>query len=179
MIPPCLTLSNIRYVLRVKCSSPEKRVSPSPTPWCSSYWKGSLLVALDYGRQLILFIPTLKLAYQKYIHFKSKYMSYIRGSFIKQGEFAPELLIGSTVNSCVFFKINSDGPFHVSRICLTERYGLIFLIAGESVRFHIIGCLFDSDLWVAHMLETFDKTCFSVHMTFFCKFHMVCTSQPL
>ena len=29
-----------------------KGVVPSPTPWCSSYWKGSLLVALDYGRQL-------------------------------------------------------------------------------------------------------------------------------
>ena len=25
---------------------------PSPTPRCSNYWKGSLLVALDYGRHL-------------------------------------------------------------------------------------------------------------------------------
>ena len=37
---------------RVKWSNPGKRVAPSPTPWCSSYWKGNLLVALDYGRQL-------------------------------------------------------------------------------------------------------------------------------
>ena len=47
-IPPCLTLSNIRYVSRVKCSNPGKAVAPSPWPRC----KGSLLVALDYGRQL-------------------------------------------------------------------------------------------------------------------------------
>ena len=52
LIPPCLTLSNIRYVSRVKWSNPGKGVAPSPTPWCSSYWKGSLLVTLDYGRQL-------------------------------------------------------------------------------------------------------------------------------
>ena len=47
LIPLCLTLSNIRYVLRVKWSNPGKGVAPSPTPRCSSYWKGSLLVALD------------------------------------------------------------------------------------------------------------------------------------
>ena len=28
------------------------KVAPSPTPQCSSYWKGSLLVAPNYGRQL-------------------------------------------------------------------------------------------------------------------------------
>ena len=54
LIPPCLTLSNIRYVSRVKWSNPGKGVASSPTSWCSSYWKGSLLVALDYGRQHLL-----------------------------------------------------------------------------------------------------------------------------
>ena len=34
---PCLTISNIRYVSRVKWSNPGKGVAPSPTPWCSSY----------------------------------------------------------------------------------------------------------------------------------------------
>ena len=52
LIPPCLTLSIIRYVLRVKGSNPGKGVVPSPAPWCSSYWKGSFWVALDYGHQL-------------------------------------------------------------------------------------------------------------------------------
>ena len=51
-IPPSVTLSNIKNVSRVKWSNPGKGVAPSPTPRCSSYWKGSLLVALDYGRQL-------------------------------------------------------------------------------------------------------------------------------
>ena len=55
-IPPCLTLRNIRYVSRVKRSNPGKGVAPCPTPRCSSYWKGSLLVALDYGRQLYLLL---------------------------------------------------------------------------------------------------------------------------
>ena len=54
LIHPWLTLSNIRYVSRVKRSNPGKGIAPSPTPRCSSYWKGSLLVALDYGRQLYL-----------------------------------------------------------------------------------------------------------------------------
>ena len=52
LIPPCLTLSNIRYVSRVKWSNPGKRVAPSPIPRCCSYWKGSLPVTLDYCRQL-------------------------------------------------------------------------------------------------------------------------------
>ena len=52
MVLPCLTLSNIRYESRVKWSNPGKGVAPYPTPRCSSYWKGSLLVALDYGHQL-------------------------------------------------------------------------------------------------------------------------------
>ena len=29
-----------------------ERIAPSPSPRCSSYWKGSHLVTLNYGRQL-------------------------------------------------------------------------------------------------------------------------------
>ena len=39
----CLTLSNIRYLSRVKCSNPRKGVAPSYTLWCSSYWKKGAL----------------------------------------------------------------------------------------------------------------------------------------
>ena len=46
-----LTLSDIRYVSRVKWSNPGEGVAPSPTPRCNSYWKGSLLVTLDNCRQ--------------------------------------------------------------------------------------------------------------------------------
>ena len=54
LMPPCLTLSITRYGSRVKWSNPGKGVIPCPTPWCSSYRKGSLRVTLDYGRQLYL-----------------------------------------------------------------------------------------------------------------------------
>ena len=50
LLPPCLTLSIMRYGSRVKWSNPGNGVAPSPTPWCSSYRKGSLRVTLDYGR---------------------------------------------------------------------------------------------------------------------------------
>ena len=56
LISPCLTVSNIRYVSRVKWSNLGKGVALFPTPQCRSYWKRSLLVALDYGRQLYFFL---------------------------------------------------------------------------------------------------------------------------
>ena len=37
LIPPCLTLSIIRYISRVKWSNPGEGVALSPTPRCSSY----------------------------------------------------------------------------------------------------------------------------------------------
>ena len=56
LMPPCLTLSNIRYVSMVRCSTPGKRIVPSPTPRCCSNWKVSLLVALDYNHQLYFYL---------------------------------------------------------------------------------------------------------------------------
>ena len=56
MIPTCLTLSNIRYVSRLKWSNSGKGVASSPTLRCSSFWKKSLLAAIDYGRQFYLLI---------------------------------------------------------------------------------------------------------------------------
>ena len=40
--------------IKGKVGNPEKGVAPSPTSWCSSCWKGSLWVSLNYGRQLFL-----------------------------------------------------------------------------------------------------------------------------
>ena len=54
LMPPCFTLSIIRYGSRVEWSNPEKEVSPSRKPWCSSYWKGSLQVTLNCSCQLYL-----------------------------------------------------------------------------------------------------------------------------
>ena len=44
LIPPCLLLSNIKYISRVKCSYRGKVVAPSLTSRCSNYWKGTLPV---------------------------------------------------------------------------------------------------------------------------------------
>ena len=55
LMPPCLTLSVIRYRSRVKWSNPRKRVATFPTPYCSSYRKGSLRVTPDYGRQVYIY----------------------------------------------------------------------------------------------------------------------------
>ena len=59
LIPPCLKLSIIRYVSRVKWSNPEKGIAPSPTPRCSTYWKGSFQVTLDCGCQLYFYFIQL------------------------------------------------------------------------------------------------------------------------
>ena len=56
LIHPCLTLSIIRCVSRVKWINPGKGVSPSPKPLCRSCSKGSVRVALDYGHQLYLYV---------------------------------------------------------------------------------------------------------------------------
>ena len=63
LMPPCLTLSIIRYRSKVKWSNPRKGVAPSPTLWFSSYQKGSLWVTIDYSHQLYLltFCPHLSL----------------------------------------------------------------------------------------------------------------------
>ena len=50
----CLTLSIIRYVSRVKWSNPRKGVAPYPTSRCSSYWKWSFWVTLNYSHHLYL-----------------------------------------------------------------------------------------------------------------------------
>ena len=60
-MPPCLTLRIIRHVSRVKWSNPGKEIVPSPTPRCSSYWKGSLLVALANFTFTLQKVKSLKL----------------------------------------------------------------------------------------------------------------------
>ena len=55
---PCLTFSIIRYRSRVKVEQFRERSSALPTPWCSSYRKGSLRVTLDYGCKLYLHFGT-------------------------------------------------------------------------------------------------------------------------
>ena len=69
-----LSTQQYKVLLRVKWSNPGKGVALSPTPWCSSYWKGSLLVALNYGQQYSLSLLSLYLTYQLFMgYLKSKF----------------------------------------------------------------------------------------------------------
>ena len=54
MVLDASLLNTQQYKVRIKDKVEQSRegVTPSPTPWCSSYRKGSLRVTLDYGRQL-------------------------------------------------------------------------------------------------------------------------------
>ena len=56
MVLDASLLNTQHYKVRIKGKVEESRegVAPSPTPWCSSYRKGSLRVTLDYGHQLYL-----------------------------------------------------------------------------------------------------------------------------
>ena len=54
-------LNTQQYKLRIKVkwSNPGKGIAPFPTPQCSSYWKGSPLIALDYSRLLYFYFIKL------------------------------------------------------------------------------------------------------------------------
>ena len=56
MVLDASLLNTQHYKVRIKGKVEQSRegVAPSPTPWCSSYRKGSLRVTLDYCRQLKL-----------------------------------------------------------------------------------------------------------------------------
>ena len=54
MVQDAALLNTLHYKVRVKWSNPGNGVVPSPTPRCSSYWKGSLRVTLEEGCHLYL-----------------------------------------------------------------------------------------------------------------------------
>ena len=58
MVLDASLLNTQHYKVRIKDKVEQSRegVAPSPTPWCSSYRKGSLRVTLDYGCQLYFYL---------------------------------------------------------------------------------------------------------------------------
>ena len=70
MVLDASLLNTQHYKVRIKgkVERPGKGVAPFPTPWCSSYRKGSLRVTLDYGRQLYLLttMPSIIVLVQQY-----------------------------------------------------------------------------------------------------------------
>ena len=52
-----LTTQHYKVQIKGKVEqSRETKSKPSPTPWCCSYWKGSLWVAFDYSRPIYIYI---------------------------------------------------------------------------------------------------------------------------
>ena len=51
-----LNTQQYKVCIKGKVSNPGKVVAPSPTSQCSSYWKGSFLATLGYGRQLYFYL---------------------------------------------------------------------------------------------------------------------------
>ena len=62
MVLDASLLNTQHYKVRIKGKVEQSRegVAPSPTPWCSSYRKGSLRVTLNYGRQLYLLFTAIE-----------------------------------------------------------------------------------------------------------------------
>ena len=58
MVLDASLLNTQHYKVRIKGKVKQSRegVAPSPTPWCSSYRKGSPRATLDYGRQLYFYL---------------------------------------------------------------------------------------------------------------------------
>ena len=67
VLDTCLTLNIIRYVSRIEWSNPGKGVAPSLTLRCSSCWKGSLRVALDYGHQVKIYVNEFTMSFFLFI----------------------------------------------------------------------------------------------------------------
>ena len=69
MIPDTTLLNRQNYKVCIKGKVEQSRegIAPSPTPWWSSYWKGSLRVMFDWGRQLyfIKFLPLRSVSYNR------------------------------------------------------------------------------------------------------------------
>ena len=50
-----LNTQHYKVWIKGKVEQSWEGLAPSPTPWCSSYRKGSLQITLDKGRQLLLY----------------------------------------------------------------------------------------------------------------------------
>ena len=76
MVLDASLLNTQHYKVRIKGKVEQFRegVAPSPTPWCSSYRKGSLRVTPDYGRQL--YFTYIYIAFMQ----GSSYMNWALGS---------------------------------------------------------------------------------------------------
>ena len=69
-----LNTQQYKVSIKGKFEQSRKGAAASPTPLCSSYWKGSFLIALYYSRQLYLLIPTILKLFKKSMVYSNKYL---------------------------------------------------------------------------------------------------------
>ena len=69
MVLDASLLNTQHYKVRIKGKVEQSRegVAPSPTPWCSSYRKGSLRVTLDCGRQLYFYETNVSITFSFFL----------------------------------------------------------------------------------------------------------------
>ena len=164
-MPPCLTLSIISYISRVKWSNPGKGVEPSRTLQCSSYWKGNLRVAHDYGRQLYFylrgafnifpdfFVQAFKIAVDSWkfsmlLLWDDRQMFMISGSNELLQQELEYILIKPDCHSWWISKMQSG-----SEDTLEERYAIKFCFDLEKMpqkRMECFRLLFDHLAWIEH-----------------------------
>ena len=123
LILPCLTLSIIRYVSRVKWSNPAKGVVPPPTPRCSSYWKGSFRVALDYGHQLYLLL--LFYSFETFSHQCKQIVFQWILSDGKSPQDSRTLCILASLNNAVIWMVSASPFISKSSIPFTNPLGIV------------------------------------------------------
>ena len=104
-----LNTQQYKVCTKGKVSNPGKEVAPSPTPWCSSYWKGSLLVA------------NLTYTYTEYLWYVNEYSV---GNILNKLELI-------YLHSVKWFQLllckTNNSIYHQSFIC-TQLNGLFYLI---------------------------------------------------
>ena len=157
MIFPCLTLSIIRYVSRVKWSYPGEGVVPSPTPQCSSYWKGSLWFALNYNCQLYLLYTTAQTIYTLWEYLIS-YNSVNKLLVTNMGVGWKVHMMASNLFFMIFWPMGSKHSNTNGRSMWTTR-GIMLKHKEYLVIFHESILVFLSTFWTTLIKKEQGKQC--------------------
>ena len=111
---PLTTVGQLYIYIYIYLILPGKGVAPSPTPCCSSHRKGSLRVALDYGRQLYTLPTTLQLAIYLIILHKP-ILKYFHKKHLQEKN-----------RTLIYFKISWNGFAKMVRLSLLRSFQDIF-----------------------------------------------------
>ena len=97
-----LSTQHYKVRIKVKWINLWNGVAPSPTPWCCSYWKGSLRVTLDYSRQLYLSGKRVAL-------FPTPWCcSYLKGCHRAILDFSHQLMVNNVCSKLLFAFLNKE-----------------------------------------------------------------------